>query len=408
MAKTIIDKLMELKQLYEQGLLTKEEMEVEKAKIFDKNTDVFQVSESKPQVERKDIVDDSTEKSEKNFFGQYKNYIFGSVLIALLAIGWYTYSNHRTFPIAGNLESAYEEMSSTGENLDIATGEESIIVELIKKWDEMHCPSRFNDSNNNLYADEVWFYGEKMGTEKIFKNYQKILEKYTDYQQESTNIKMTRLSENLIVCIFDKNTLFNGRHKVYPSYLYFIRDIDGRWKIKEECDMVSDRNLQKMRERKSPARIVQPITNQFVKEYCDYLRLPYKYWQLVEQEIKKHDLNVTTIDGPESDATPNVLRGRIAMNYKYKNGNTVLEKFTHYYNYVSFCDAIGRIKGVWNVVPVRIENDDVHDSPLFQFRYEGNGLDDVIITAQYVEEVRTYKFIRDDNKKEVPFDLISY
>jgi uncharacterized protein YqgQ len=38
MAKSNIDKLMELKQLYEQGILTKEEMEAEKAKILNTST----------------------------------------------------------------------------------------------------------------------------------------------------------------------------------------------------------------------------------------------------------------------------------------------------------------------------------------------------------------------------------
>ena len=38
MGKSNIDKLMELKQLYEQGILTKEEMEAEKAKILNAST----------------------------------------------------------------------------------------------------------------------------------------------------------------------------------------------------------------------------------------------------------------------------------------------------------------------------------------------------------------------------------
>ena len=408
---TQIEKLMELKQLYEQGILTKEEMEAEKHKILGKNNEVPKTEmaykhEQQAQIVREEPSKDPYQEADKPFFDKYKYYIIVGVLASLLAIGWYTYSNHRKPAIINNHESTPDEASSPRENIELATNDESIIVELINKWDDMHRPYGFDD--NNMYADEVWFYGEKMGPKKIFKNYQKILEKYTDYHQESTNIKMTRITDNFVVCDFDKNTLFNGMHKVYPSYLFFIKDVDGRWKIKEECDMVSDRNLKKMRERKSPTRIVHPITNQFVREYCDYLRLPYKYWEQVEQEINEHNLNVTTIEGPEPDAVPSVLRGSIAMKYKYKNGNPVLDGFARYINYLSFCKAIGRIKDVWNVVPVRIENDDEYESSLFQFRYEGNELDDVIITAQYVEDEETYKFIREDNKKEVSLELISY
>ena len=87
---------------------------------------------------------------------------------------------------------------------------------------------------------------------------------------------------------------------------------------------------------------------------------------------------------------------------------TLIPLSAHYYNYLGFCEAIGRIKDVWNVVPVKIENNDEYESPLFQFRYEGNGLDGIIITAQHVEGEETYKFIREDNQKEISLDLISY
>jgi hypothetical protein len=138
------------------------------------------------------------------------------------------------------------------------------------------------------------------------------------------------------------------------------------------------------------------------------LKLPYHYWDYVRNEIEERDLNVTYKGGKQSNIAPYELRSHIAMKYKYKNGNAILDGFTHYYNYLGFCEAIGRIKDVWNVVPVRIENNDEYESPLFQFRYEGNGLDDIIITAKHVDSEETYKFIREDNQKEISLDLISY
>ena len=102
------------------------------------------------------------------------------------------------------------------------------------------------------------------------------------------------------------------------------------------------------------------------------------------------------------------------MNYKYQNGNDVLEKSSHH-DYLCFCDAIGRIKEVWKVVPVRIESGD-DESPLLQFQYEEEGARNVIFTAQYVLDgveamddipIYHYKYVTDDNR-EAKFDMISY
>ena len=56
MTKSIIDKLMELKQLYEQGILTKEEMETEKQKILGSVSDAPK-SESSQTIERQSHVE---------------------------------------------------------------------------------------------------------------------------------------------------------------------------------------------------------------------------------------------------------------------------------------------------------------------------------------------------------------
>ena len=325
-------------------------------------------------------------------------YIIGGIIVvALAAFGWYYYSqNHEPQEV---------------DNVELTPEKETSFVELIKKWDEMHNSKGFNDSANWPYAETVYFYGTKMSGAKAVQAKQKAVKK-TDYQQESTNIKIMRISDKLVVCDFEKHTHSNGKSKVHPDcYLYFEDEGEGLWKIKEESDLKSDKNLQKRIERKSNSEITQPITLQFIREYCDYLRLPYRYWESVEKEIRQHNLNVLTKEGPEFDAQPEVLRGSIACKWGKDS-----PEFVHYYNYVGFCDAVGRIKEVWNVIPVRIENDDEHESPLFQFYYEGNGLSKVLITAQYVEDgvkkmddIPSYHYIyvTGDNR-EVKFDLVSY
>ena len=160
--------------------------------------------------------------------------------------------------------------------------------------------------------------------------------------------------------------------------------------------------------------VILPITLQFIRQYCGHLKLPYNYWTYVENEIIEQRLNVYVYYEPlfrDSYA----LRGRIAMNYKYQNDKNNLEKFVHHNNFEDFCDAIGRIKEVWKVVPIKIESYE-DESPLLQFRYEEEGATDVIITAQYVLDgvedmddipIYHYKYVTDDNR-EVKFDMISY
>ena len=324
--------------------------------------------------------------------------IAGIVIVALLAIGWYFYSH--------NLES------SKVDNNELTPEKETSFVELIKKWDDLHNNKQFDDSSNCLYAESVYFYGTKMSGTKAAQTKQRAVKK-TDYQQESTNIKVTRISDKLVVCDFEKQTHSNGKSKIHPDcYLYFEDEGEGIWKIKEESDEITDNNLLN-RASDSYDEITVPITLQFIRKYCDHLKLPYKYWTCVENEIKEQNLNISTYYEPLFRDSY-TLRGQIAMNYNYPKGNDILKKSSHF-DYLNFCDAIGRIKEVWKVIPIRIDSDD-NESPLLQFRYEEDGAGDIIFTAQYVldgvEEmdeipIYHYRYVTDDNR-EAKFDLVSY
>ena len=82
--KSQIEKLLELKQLYESGVLTKEEMEAEKAKILDRATpkDDFSTRETAP-VERQVSSTASTDNKDK-----HKTLLgFGIAIITILIVG---------------------------------------------------------------------------------------------------------------------------------------------------------------------------------------------------------------------------------------------------------------------------------------------------------------------------------
>lgn len=89
-----IGKLMELKQLYEQGILTKEEMEVEKQKILNNSTskkperpeqNPEPVVSSTSQVVEEDSIYEEDEK--QSFFDKYKAFIIGGIALVLVIAG---------------------------------------------------------------------------------------------------------------------------------------------------------------------------------------------------------------------------------------------------------------------------------------------------------------------------------
>jgi len=99
MAKTNIDKLMELKQLYEQGILTKEEMEIEKKKILGESSKWEQQSSTAPKSELQVPSAYNTRRSSKSegekvpFFQKYKTYIFIGIGILIASSIYLFYSN---------------------------------------------------------------------------------------------------------------------------------------------------------------------------------------------------------------------------------------------------------------------------------------------------------------------------
>ena len=85
MAKSNIEKLMELKQLYEQGILTKDEMEAEKAKILNASTspDESPINEAPP-VET--IGSSITSTSNEDNHSRSNKFIFGIAALIVVAI----------------------------------------------------------------------------------------------------------------------------------------------------------------------------------------------------------------------------------------------------------------------------------------------------------------------------------
>ena len=318
--------------------------------------------------EEEEVIYDWEEKKDRKWW-----YIIGGILaIVLLAFGWYGYKHYLVKP---NIE-----------NLELSFDEDSLFVERVNNWNELHNNKGFDNNVNIPYAESVFYYGSEMSGLKAAQEKQKALMRVANFTQECTNIKVTKLTDKIFVCDFEKHTYSNGKSKVHPNcYLFFSKEDGDIWKIKEESDLETDKKLLDKRT-DSYDEVILPITLQYIRDYCNHLKLPYNYWSDVENTIKKEKLNVYHYyEGLWCE--PYEIRGNIVMIHKYGKENPILKKLSQD-NYNSFCDAIGRIKDVWNVVPFKVENGENNEPPLIQFKYEGKGFEDIIINAKYIEDGR--------------------
>ena len=121
-----------------------------------------------------------------------------------------------------------------------------ILTDKVAQWDRGHTLGETYHLSS-LYADRVHFYGMMCSYEKVIQKIDELLYKAEGFYQNSTNIRMSRLSDTSARCDFDKDTYHsNGVEGHYPSYLRF-ENIDGQWKIVEESDLITDENLKKMK-----------------------------------------------------------------------------------------------------------------------------------------------------------------
>ncbi len=120
----------------------------------------------------------------------------------------------------------------------------SILVDKIGQWDRGHSIGE-TQTLVPLYAQSVFFYGMTCSLETVISKNDEVLEKDVGFMQRSSNIRMSKISDNSIRCDFDKDTSDSeGREGHYPSYLYF-ENFDGDWLIVKESDLITDRNLSK-------------------------------------------------------------------------------------------------------------------------------------------------------------------
>ena len=141
--------------------------------------------------------------------------------------------------------------STAGKKPAAATVNESFFAAFVSRWDQYHEPQSLSFLEG-MYANFVDFYGTKEDRSKVMKTEAELLRKMPDFEQVSSNFRVTQLGESLVRVDFEKRVNANGKTTTYPSYLYLMKGEED-WKIVRESDLITDRNIQ-IRKEKARAR----------------------------------------------------------------------------------------------------------------------------------------------------------
>lgn len=116
------------------------------------------------------------------------------------------------------------------------------IINLVNSWNNNH--NKDSAANfSNIYAENVDYYGTSTEKGQIIKDKEKLLKKYTDFNQSISENDFNIVDNAQTKGIsFTKKVTFDSNQKDYPAYLV-VSEINGKWKITTESDSITDKNL---------------------------------------------------------------------------------------------------------------------------------------------------------------------
>lgn len=123
-----------------------------------------------------------------------------------------------------------------------------VISKIVEEWNTANSQHDLIKLNN-LYADEIKYYGTLMKSSKAIQDKERFFIKYPDFIQTITgSLNLGKIigkdGEATYIIKFTKKVNYQNQIKDYPSYLY-IKKIEPEWKIMVESDDITDHNLNK-------------------------------------------------------------------------------------------------------------------------------------------------------------------
>lgn len=148
--------------------------------------------------------------------------------------------------------------SSEKNNTSKVSNSDTIISEVVENWNSVHNPENISKIET-LYAENVDYYGSAYSKKECVESKIKFIAKNPEYYQQivgQIDKVYDPLDSNQVTCKFIKRVVFKGKTTDYPSYLVLQKTIE-QWKIIQESDLVTDKNLSKKSNSKVPKDAVK-------------------------------------------------------------------------------------------------------------------------------------------------------
>lgn len=126
-----------------------------------------------------------------------------------------------------------------------ASGDDiSTLKELTSKWNDCVVKQDMQ-TLSTLYAEQVSVYGLSISKAQAISNKENFFKKHSDFNQSITgDITVTKVTDNQYKVSFPKRSSFSGKTSDVQAYLLFDK-VDGNWKITNESDDITDKNVSK-------------------------------------------------------------------------------------------------------------------------------------------------------------------
>lgn len=128
----------------------------------------------------------------------------------------------------------------------VSNADKEKLKTLIDKWN-ISLNNKDISSLSLLYNDQLIYYRIQKTRDACIEVLSGFLSKNPAfYQQIVGEIEIEQTGKDTVKCSFVKKATLNGKTTDYPSYLRFSKET-GEWKIIEEGDLVTDKNIAKRR-----------------------------------------------------------------------------------------------------------------------------------------------------------------
>ena len=201
------------------------------------------------------------------------------------------------------------------ENNDI----EETLKERLDEWNKFY-NKQDTEKLMSFYGEKIKYYGKELNKNKVLEDKITFFNENTDYFQEiASKLQIDKVSEIEYKILFLKRATINQKTKDYPSYISF-KKIENEWRIIEEGDKVTDKNLEEKTKNKSKSSNYESDLERRMKPIDE------KTNNILENSVNGYEINRALLNSYEHwdreiNAIYNLLRNKLSENKKIELRN---------------------------------------------------------------------------------------